>query len=71
MIVVAGLILAFLLILIFSNRRTRSCRWREYRPSGCDTRTRWRCVSCGAEVVSDGATPPRQCHDPGRSKGQR
>jgi hypothetical protein len=69
MIVVAGLILAFVLVLIFSNRATRHCRWREHRQSGCDTRTRWRCVSCGAEVVTADGRAPRQCHDPRRPKG--
>jgi len=68
MIIVAGFILAFVLILVFSNRRTRGCRWREFRLSGCDLRTRWRCASCGAEVVSDGGRPPEHCHAPKRSK---
>lgn len=69
MIYVVGLLLAFVLIMIFGNRRTRQCRWREYRQSGCDTRARWRCMACGAEVTGDGRTPPRHCHDPRRPKG--
>ena len=69
MIIIAGLILAFVLILIFSNRGTRQCRWRPYRMSGCDTRTRWRCVSCGAEVTGEASTPPPRCHDPRRRQG--
>jgi len=66
MIVIAGLILAFVLIAIFGNRRMRACRWRAYRPSGCDLRTRWRCVSCGAEVMTADDAAPARCHDPRR-----
>lgn len=69
MIIVAGLILAFVLIVIFSNRATRACRWREYRLSGCDMRQRWRCVTCGAEVVTSDGIEPKLCHDPARTNG--
>jgi len=68
MIVVVGLIVAFVLVLIFSNRATRQCRWREYRVSGCDLRRRWHCVACGAEVFTSDGTPPKVCHDPRRKR---
>lgn len=68
MIFIVGLIVAFVLIAIFSNRETRQCRWREYRVSGCDLRTRWRCVACGAEVMGEPGQPPRTCQRPGGSR---
>lgn len=55
MIIIAGLVLAFVLILIFGNRRTRACRWREDRRAG-----EHRCITCGARAK----TPPRGCLSP-------
>lgn len=69
MIIIVGFLIAFVLIVILSNRATRSCRWREYRLSGCDLRTRWRCVACGAEVFTSDNKAPSQCHDPHRRSG--
>jgi hypothetical protein len=68
MLVVVGLIVAFILVVLFSNRATRGCRWREYRLSGNHTRRRWHCVACGAEVFTSDATPPKLCHDPARRR---
>jgi hypothetical protein len=65
MLVILGLIVAFILVMIYSNRATRGCRWREYRVSGCDLRRRWRCAACGAEVFTSDGDPPKVCHDPG------
>jgi len=59
MIVIAGLILAFVLILVFGRRGTRACRWRRQGAG-------WRCVSCGAGAPGRGAGPPKVCLDPGR-----
>ncbi|MET4127358.1 hypothetical protein [Roseovarius sp. MBR-6] len=68
MLIVIGLIVAFVLVAIFSNRATRGCRWREYRLSGCDLRVRWHCVACGAEVFTSDGDAPRVCHAPHRSR---
>ncbi len=68
MLVVVGLIVAFVLVAVFSNRATRGCRWREYRVSGCDLRTRWHCVACGAEVFTSDGGAPKVCHAPNRSR---
>ncbi|MET4102875.1 hypothetical protein ABIE58_002311 [Roseovarius sp. MBR-78] len=68
MIVVVGLIVAFILVAVFSNRATRGCRWREYRVGGCDLRVRWHCVACGAEVFTSGGGAPTVCHDPSRRR---
>ncbi|SLN59623.1 hypothetical protein ROJ8625_03016 [Roseivivax jejudonensis] len=59
MFVVVGLIVAFILIAIFSNRATRSCRWRERRHS--DTEATWSCVQCGATVAGKPAQKPKTC----------
>ncbi len=61
MIVVIGLVVAFILIAVFSNRRTRTCRWREY--PGSDE-SRWVCVFCGAETSAPRGKPPRICFRP-------
>ncbi|WP_111733255.1 hypothetical protein [Roseovarius amoyensis] len=62
MIVVAGLVLVFVLILIFGNRRTRACRWRRQRDG-------WRCASCGARAPGEGTHPPKVCLDEGYRRG--
>lgn len=55
MLVLIGLILALVLIALFSDRATRACRWREYRGP---EETRWRCIHCGAETTG---ARPRTC----------
>ncbi|MHA7875921.1 hypothetical protein [Roseivivax sp.] len=59
MVIVVGLILAFVLIAIFANRETRSCRWREYRQS--EGESLWRCVQCGAATEGQSGKPPQIC----------
>lgn len=58
MIVIVGLIVAFLLIAVFSNRKTRLCRWREARHNG---RVTYSCVHCGASVSGVIGKPPKAC----------
>jgi hypothetical protein len=58
MLVVIGLIVAFVLVAVFSNRRTRLCRWRERR--GPDDST-WTCVHCGATARGRRGEPPTLC----------
>ncbi|MDU8911845.1 hypothetical protein [Aestuariicoccus sp. MJ-SS9] len=55
MLVIAGLILAFILIAVFQNRATRLCRWRMRREGG---ETSWRCVYCGATARGE---RPKTC----------
>ncbi|QYX56660.1 hypothetical protein K1T73_16745 [Roseovarius sp. SCSIO 43702] len=57
MIIVAGLVIAFVLMLIFARRDMRYCRWRKDRDAG-----EWRCAYCGA--VSEGLDPPERCLRP-------
>jgi len=68
MLVILGLIIAFILVAIYSRRETRGCRWREYRAGGCDLRLRWRCAACGAEVFTSDGAAPKVCHAPGRHR---
>ncbi|MGY9046813.1 hypothetical protein P775_05485 [Puniceibacterium antarcticum] len=58
MIAVVGLILAFVLVAIFSNRKTRLCRWRENRSDGQASYT---CVYCGAVTSGPVGQPPKVC----------
>ena len=58
MLVVVGLIVAFILIAVFSNRATRQCRWRERRSGET---SQWTCIQCGASVEGKPGEPPRTC----------
>lgn len=53
-----GLILAFILVAVFSNRTTRHCRWRERRH---ETGSQWTCIQCGATTEGKPGEPPRTC----------
>lgn len=61
MIIIAGFILAFVLILIFSNRSTRDCRWRAERSGDRDGQRKYRCATCGAVSFTETGKPPRVC----------
>ncbi len=58
MIIVIGLIVAFVLVAVFSNRSTRQCRWREYRS---EAESQWRCIYCGAETIGPHGKTPQVC----------
>lgn len=59
--VVIGLVLAFVLIAVMSNRKTRGCRWRMDRSFNRDGETFYKCMACGAEDFSADGKPPRVC----------
>lgn len=61
MIIVAGLILAFVLIAIFARRETRNCRWREDRSADSGDARKFRCMACGAEAFTTTKKPPLDC----------
>ncbi|APX90220.1 hypothetical protein BV394_11180 [Brevirhabdus pacifica] len=67
MIIVLGVLVAFVLVLLLANRRTRACRWR--RRALVNGRAEWRCVACGAEAQTDSPAPPRDCLAPGQTRG--
>ncbi|MFX0544748.1 hypothetical protein ACEWPL_004300 [Roseovarius sp. S1116L3] len=61
MFIVVGLVLAFVLIVIFSNARTRNCRWREDRTRDRDGQRYFRCLQCGHETYTETGKPPKIC----------
>ncbi|MCD1619788.1 hypothetical protein ACFSDD_15835 [Salipiger marinus] len=61
MIVALGLVIAFVLLLIFTNRKTRLCRWRETRREGD---SQWRCIYCGAKTTGPRGKTPETCFRP-------
>lgn len=69
MIVIAGLILAFVLLLIFGRRGTRNCRWRADRAGDRDGLALYRCAFCGAETLTATGKPPVICLAPGTDPG--
>ena len=67
LIALAGLVAAFLLILLFSNRPMRHCRWRARRGAGAGRAgdvTPYKCMTCGAETVTRNGQQPRECLRP-------
>ncbi|SNR46645.1 hypothetical protein SAMN06265370_10664 [Puniceibacterium sediminis] len=58
MIIVAGLVVAFVLIALFSNRKTRLCRWRENRSKG---QAAYSCIYCGAKTSGLPGQAPKTC----------
>ena len=61
MIVVIGVIIAFVLVLILSDRRTRHCRWRADRRQDQDGQSCYLCMACGAQVFTSTGKPPLDC----------
>lgn len=61
MIVVLGLVIAFVLVLIFSRRGVRQCRWRADRTGDRGTLRKYRCAACGAEAYTGTDGPPKDC----------
>lgn len=61
MLIVVGLIIAFILVLILSNRRTRSCRWRADRRQDGEAGACFNCMTCGAQVFTSTGKPPLDC----------
>lgn len=61
MVIVVGLVIAFVLVLVFSNRKTRRCRWREDRTKDKDGARYHHCIACGAETYTTNGQPPKIC----------
>lgn len=62
MLIPVGLVIAFIVILIFSNRRTRQCKWRADRRRDGNGQSFYRCAVCGAESFTSDGKPPKVCH---------
>lgn len=67
--VVAGIVV-FLLLLIFTNRKTRGCRWRA-QPTGAGKPKLYKCMACGATTRTDTGKPPQLCLNPRRPPAGR
>ncbi len=67
MVIVVGLIVAFVLVLIFSDRRTRNCRWREDRTLEAGDARAYRCMACGALDHTTTGKPPKDCKAGGKA----
>jgi hypothetical protein len=67
MVIVAGLIVAFVLVLIFSDRKTRNCRWREDRTLDASEGRAYRCMTCGALDHTATGKPPKDCKADGKA----
>ncbi len=58
MLILLGLLVAFVLLLLFSRPALRHCRWRETRGAQDSL---WRCAYCGAETRGPRGVPPKVC----------
>lgn len=58
---VIGLLVAFVLVILLSNRKTRNCRWRMDRARNQGDQTFFVCMACGAEVLTEDGQPPKIC----------
>ncbi len=71
MLVVVGLVIAFILVAIYarSKRGRRNCRWREERSGDKGDLRKYRCAACGAAAFTAAKGPPERCfadkQDPG------
>lgn len=65
MIYILGLLIAFVLIVLFANREVRHCRWRAQRSGDAGGKSKFRCAACGAEAFTEDGKPPRVCMTPG------
>ncbi|MFU1477996.1 hypothetical protein ACM25N_09915 [Roseovarius sp. C7] len=61
MLIIAGLLLAFVLLLIFGKRRGRLCRWRRRGPGPEAGQSLYICMYCGAEAFTSDGNPPLIC----------
>jgi hypothetical protein len=61
MIIIAGLILAFVLMMLFGNRTTRQCKWRMDRAREQDGQSFYRCAACGEIRFTNDGRPPKLC----------
>lgn len=61
MLVAAGLLIAFVLVLIWGSHGVRDCRWRLDRARSEPGRDFYRCAACGAETFTATGRRPRGC----------
>lgn len=61
MIVAVGLLVAFVLVLMFSSPGTRACRWRADRKRDAGGKSFYACAACGAHSLCADGKPPTVC----------
>lgn len=61
MIIVVGLVIAFVLVVLFSNRRTRYCRWRAQGKTDRAQLRHYKCIACGATTTTATGKVPDVC----------
>ena len=63
MLMVIGLIVAFIIVAIYAsrNRGRRNCRWRADRSGDRGALRKYRCAQCGAEAFTSTKGPPEKC----------
>lgn len=71
MLVVVGLVIAFILVAIYArkNRGRRNCRWRQERSGDRGELRKYRCTACGAEAFTATKGPPDKCFANERDSG--
>ena len=61
MLAIVGLIVAFVLIAIYSRPATRGCRWRRMKSGDTENLKKFRCAACGEEAYTRNGAPPKTC----------
>ena len=63
MLILAGLLVAFVLVVLYTRRHgaTRMCRWRQDATGDKGNLRKYRCVTCGAEAFTAAPGPPDTC----------
>jgi len=67
MFIVIGLIVAFVLVILFSRPDMRRCRWRADRRGDRDGHAKYVCFACGAVTFTEDGKAPTFCAE--KTKG--
>ncbi|ABG31259.1 hypothetical protein CEP88_18000 [Roseobacter denitrificans] len=61
--IIIGLLIAFLLVMLYErkNRTSRMCRWRADHSGDQDILYKYKCAACGAETYTKTKSPPNLC----------
>ena len=59
--IVIGLLIAFLLVMLLSNRKTRQCKWRADRSRDQNGMSFYHCMVCGEICFTNDGKPPKIC----------
>jgi len=61
--ILLGLLVAFVLVVLFSRRfgETKRCRWRADRSGDRGALRKYQCATCGAEAFTSTDGPPQAC----------